>query len=157
MNYLQLVRDVAEGRLNLNSRDSVNQTPLHLAARRSHHEMLEHLLREGAPVDATDLAGRTPLHLAASRRDVRSAELLLLHGANPRAITLDGFTVLYYAVQAGSTLLVELLVNHGCDVNETVTDRDLNRQYSYLHAAVERNHVRVGFVCRIYDGGRTVS
>ena len=43
-------------------------TPLLVAARQGHAEIVKLLLAHGAPVDATDGNGDTPLHLAASGR-----------------------------------------------------------------------------------------
>src|SRR5439155_23211972 len=40
-------------------------TPLLVAARQGHAEIVTLLLAHGAPVDATDASGDTPLHLAA--------------------------------------------------------------------------------------------
>uniref|UniRef100_A0A671S661 Ankyrin repeat domain-containing protein 54 n=1 Tax=Sinocyclocheilus anshuiensis TaxID=1608454 RepID=A0A671S661_9TELE len=53
-----------------NQRDSLGNTPLHLAACTNHVPVITTLLRGGARVDALDRAGRTPLHLARSKLNI---------------------------------------------------------------------------------------
>ncbi|XP_037544403.1 ankyrin repeat domain-containing protein 54 [Nematolebias whitei] len=53
-----------------NQRDSLGNTPLHLAACTNHVPVITTLLRGGSRVDALDRAGRTPLHLARSKLNI---------------------------------------------------------------------------------------
>ena len=46
-------------------KDNDEWTPLHLAARYGHKEIVEYLVEKGADVNAKDKEGWTPLHFAA--------------------------------------------------------------------------------------------
>lgn len=61
---------------------AMHNTPLHaaIAGVRS-YALIEHLIDQGADVNAVAGGGVTPLHLAASRGDVPLIDLLLAHGA----------------------------------------------------------------------------
>ena len=66
-----------------NTRDKVNQTPLHLAVRREHFKLASILLEHGADSNAKDDNGSTTLHRLSENRnsdegDVLNLALLLL-------------------------------------------------------------------------------
>ena len=74
---------------NVNSTDTLGQTPLHLAALTGHSEASRFLLAKGADVNAADTKGRTPLEIARwSMTDVAMKELAVATGqpANAKAI-----------------------------------------------------------------------
>ena len=57
-------------------------TPLLYAAGEGHKEIAEHLIAEGADVNAKDKKGRTPLHQAALSGRKEVAVLLIAKGAD---------------------------------------------------------------------------
>ena len=69
----------------------------------------EHLLREGANIEATTTNGVTPLMSAAETGDVPIISLLLEHGANPRARNNQDETALVHAARGGWVNAVNLL------------------------------------------------
>ncbi|XP_011496620.1 PREDICTED: ankyrin repeat domain-containing protein EMB506, chloroplastic-like [Ceratosolen solmsi marchali] len=142
--YAELVRSVVRHNVNVNvDLGLLSQKSLHLAAMYDHTKMLEYLLaHQGIGVDDPDSSGTTALHVAAFRKNIAAMELLLRYGADPRVKSHEGLSPMFFAIRSGSIEAVELLASHGCDVNEIVVDRDLNRRYSHLHCAVERNHVK---------------
>ena len=71
-------------------RDSDQQTPLHLAAKRGFLEAMVSLLEAGADVGAIDREGNTPLHLAAVRGQLGACRLLLGEMADPNALNKRG-------------------------------------------------------------------
>lgn len=84
------VRDLLNGdETLLNRRDADGRTPLHLAAKRSAHEVIALLLDRGADLDATDGTGAQAVDLAiwsrntraSDRGDFHTARLLLSRGA----------------------------------------------------------------------------
>jgi ankyrin repeat protein len=67
-------------------------TALHLSITGGNPDVVETLLKAGAPVNATDTRGMTPLvwAVATDRPEMRSVQLLLAHGADPSIKTADG-------------------------------------------------------------------
>ena len=57
-------------------------TPLHLAAKYGHKEIVEILIANGADINAKDDDGETPLHKAAWERHEEIAKFLISHGAD---------------------------------------------------------------------------
>ena len=70
--------------------DRVRRTGLHWAARRSHIDIMQTLLRYGAFVDARDTIGRTPVFVAAKAGKVAAVGLLLSCKASPFLRTFGG-------------------------------------------------------------------
>ena len=62
----------------VNAKDEMGETPLHLAAQFGRKEIAELLIAEGADVNAKGDFGRTPLDTA---EDKEMADLLRKHGA----------------------------------------------------------------------------
>ena len=61
--FKEIQRIVASGG-NINSKDTLDRTPLHLAAFYGRTKTIEFLISNGAEVDARDHIGMTPLHAA---------------------------------------------------------------------------------------------
>ena len=72
---------------NINSRNSFNQTPLHIAVDTGQAEITAELLSHGADIDAEDDRGRTSLRLAIDQKKPTLIDLLLKNLANPQGIT----------------------------------------------------------------------
>jgi len=89
--------------VNVNAKDWMGYTPLHLATTK---EIAELLIAKGADVNAKDDYGKNPLHLADTKE---IAELLIAEGADVNAKTNDGWTPLDLA--DGET--ADLLRKHG--------------------------------------------
>ena len=94
-------------------RDSVNRTPLHLAAWTGEIEAVRRLLHHGAEADATTTEGFTPLHQACITGQTEVARILIEAGADVNAETTNGFTPLEIARLEGNAPLHELLESHG--------------------------------------------
>ncbi len=102
------VRWMALKGVDLNFRDKEGYTPLHAAIDRgsdAKYEILETLLRAGAPVNLQGFNEWTPAHLAAARDDVQALKLLVQFGANLSIRTdIDDFaTPLEEAENLGSS------------------------------------------------------
>lgn len=84
---LQSVSDVlfpaglGEKAVNLDSRGSDGDTPLHVMVWRGDRSAVELLINSGADVDARGDMGATPLHVAISQGDESMIETLLRAGA----------------------------------------------------------------------------
>ena len=92
-------------------------TVLHLAAYFGHVDLVQWLIRHGAPLDA--VAGNPslvrPLHSAVAAGSARIAMLLLDAGAEPHAPQRGGYTSLHAAAHRGDADLVDLLLSRGAD------------------------------------------
>ncbi len=91
-------------------------TPLHLAARHGHAEVVKVLLEEGAKLAALDESGRTPLHVASHYSHTTVLSLLL--DAHADCNVLDDYkdTALDIACEYGNHEAVRmLLMNAECD------------------------------------------
>ncbi|CAH1281223.1 unnamed protein product [Diabrotica balteata] len=103
--YYQLKLRKKFGKIDLNSRDIWNNTPLHNALKYGHEELARCLIKSGACVNHVDTDGNTPLHLAArtgttSRTSIDTVRLLLKHMSDVNSKNNRGFTPLHEAVYA---------------------------------------------------------
>jgi cytohesin len=118
----------------VNNKDTNGWTPLFLAARNDHADVVDLLLTNGADVNATNKSGMTALRVAVGGRHQDVAELLLAHGADINARENNGGTLLIGAAYNGHADMVKFLLDHGADVNA----RD--NSWTPLLAAVFFNH-----------------
>jgi len=103
---------------NRKERGAETRTWLHLAIGTDNMQMVELLLKHGAPSDAVDAQGRTALHHAVTNGNGEVIGVLLKFGASCSATDRAGRTPLHVVVNAET---VHLLVNAGANPN--VTDK----------------------------------
>jgi ankyrin repeat protein len=101
-------------KVDLSFRDEEGYTVLHAAIERSsadRYEVLDLLLRNGAPVNAHGINDWTPAHMAAVREDIDALEVLMRFGADLSIRTrIDDYaTPLEEARHLGKTRAVEFL------------------------------------------------
>jgi hypothetical protein len=72
-----------EERLNIDARNELNQTPLHVAASYGNGQACELLIRHGAHIFLTGDDGLSAIHLATRNNHVASVSVLLKYGCNP--------------------------------------------------------------------------
>lgn len=99
-------------------KDNYGRTPLFWAATRGHKDIVELLLKHGAPVGSKDRSNMTPLHIAVTGGHKEVVALLLEHSAPIEAKASYGDTPLIRAIQANSKEIVQLLLEHGASVAE---------------------------------------
>lgn len=91
-------------------------TPMHLAARHGHAEVVKVLLEEGAKLTASDEEGRTPLHIASKYSHPSVLSLLLSACAECNVVDNYHATALDIACEKGNHEVVRiLLMNPECD------------------------------------------
>ena len=88
-----------------------NLTPLHLAARHGHAEVIKILLANKASIIARDKDGLTPLLIAAKYNQTSVLSLLLSAYADCNAIDNDENTALIFACKSGSYTVVRILLS----------------------------------------------
>jgi len=117
---LERVRDlVADNPELVHARDTNQMTPLHLAARGVHPEVVEFLVEQGADVRMKDANDVTVLHSLAFRGATDLAELVIANGADVNAKVAIGSAPIHFAVKAGRVGVIEVLVRNGADLDIT--------------------------------------
>lgn len=101
----------------VNTADNLRQTPLIIAASKSHWGVVRRLLEFGPDVDAKDDEGRTALMFAAKKNRSADAQMLLEAGANVNEVDEKGKTPLIFATEKNLVEMVRLLSAGGADVN----------------------------------------
>ena len=98
-------------------------TPLCLASRCGHIEIVQLLLDRGADIEARDSNRYTPLCLASRWRHIKIVQLLLDRGADIEARASDNRTPLCLASWCGHIEIVQLLLDRGADIKARDSDR----------------------------------
>ena len=89
-------------------------TPLILAARQGHHEIMRILINAEADIEGADKSGNTSLYWATWADQIISVKILLTASANPNNCNKVGQTPLHWS---GSKQMAKLLIEHGADPN----------------------------------------
>jgi ankyrin repeat protein len=115
-------RDLAEHLIaghpeHVNARGGREVTPMHVAAKAGHTDILSLLLENGADLDGRGEFDQTPLHLALWFAKVEAAQWLLDRGADFNARDNTNWTPLHCAVRGKQIQAVRLLLELGTDVN----------------------------------------
>lgn len=97
---------------NVNILNAKDESPLMLAALKSHEKIAEELIKRGADVNKT---GWTPLHYAASSANLPIIALLIENSAYIDAESPNGTTPLMMAAMYGTPEAVKLLLQEGAD------------------------------------------
>lgn len=100
----------------IDKKDDMGVTPLHIAAREDYQEGLELLLERGADVNVQSMYGATPLHYGIKSCDVVKA--LLNKGASPNYSDKFGETPLIVALRNGIMPVLKLLLSVDVDLLE---------------------------------------
>jgi len=93
--------------------DATTTTPLLVATRNGHEDVVKTLLAHGADATRRDGRGNTALHVAASRGEVELC-MLFRDKCSPFCVNGDGMTVVDVAVEKGFFMLAEQLKDMVC-------------------------------------------
>ncbi len=126
---------------NVNTKDELGRTPLHLAVSGDHPEVVKYLVgvyisRGMINVKFSDR--KTLLHFAAYGGDINQVKYLVRKGADVKARDKYGKTPLYMAASKGHLDVVKYLVEKGADVN---TRNNMGR--TPLHEAARNGNLEV--------------
>ena len=96
-------------------------TALHWAVWTDEVEMVQLLLRAGAPAEVPNRYGVTPLMMAATNGNAAILEALIAAGADAKAAMPEGETALMTAARSGNAEALRVLLAHGANVNARET------------------------------------
>ncbi|XP_012535725.1 ankyrin-1 [Monomorium pharaonis] len=97
------------------------ETPLHIASRKNHVDMVTKLLEHDEDPGTQDAGGNTPLHLASARGFHQTVSLLVTSPlAQLEKVNIDGLTALQVAAESGFVNAVRILLKAGADPSQTM-------------------------------------
>lgn len=117
-------------------KDVRNETPLHIAAREGHLEVIKVVLKAGAPIDIGDNEESTPLDVAAIFGHMEVAEYLVKKGAAIDHADVNGLTPLHFAAYNEQPEIAAFLIERGADASATTVNGS-----TPLHGAVYNGDV----------------
>jgi ankyrin repeat protein len=128
----------------VNTTDSLGNTPLSWAAQSGNDKIVELLLvHNRIDIDHRNWAGCTPLLLAAKAGSDKVVAILLEHGANPNLKDLEKNSPLWYAAEAGHAAVVELLLTQDLSDVDLGVNISCHRSATPLCVAVQNGHTEV--------------
>ncbi|KAL6634317.1 hypothetical protein ACP70R_026988 [Stipagrostis hirtigluma subsp. patula] len=108
---------VDELRLDVNTADRANMTPLTFAIDFGNVDVVQYLLDHGADTEIRISTGLTPLVYAIGKGNCEIVKALLCKGANADALTTAG-AALHFAAHNGRDDIVKILLDHHADYNK---------------------------------------
>ena len=125
--------------IEVDSKNSLDRTPLHEAALAGSTAVVQILLERGACIQSQDYKGQTPLHIAADHGFSETMEALLDWNANTEAISnTENYTPLHLAVLRGHTKVIDYLLDRGAKTEAKDTDAR-----TALHMAISAGRLDV--------------
>ncbi|XP_073085658.1 ankyrin repeat domain-containing protein 26 isoform X5 [Manis javanica] len=132
------------GKNDLNDRDKMNRTALHLACANGHAEVVTLLVERKCQLNLYDNENRTALIKAVQCQQEECATILLEHGANPNLTDTDGNTALHYAAIGQNLSIAEKLLSH----NASIEARNKDDLTPLLLAVSENKQQMVEFLAK---------
>ena len=135
---------VIEHSQNVHSQNFIDDmTPLQLASRNGHVEVVCFLLEQGADVTARDKSGSTPLHYASDNGQIEVIRILINRGADLRAQNAKGRTPLHNASSNGRVEVVCILIEHGAVVSAQNRDGSSPLHEALLYGRAEVSRILI--------------
>ena len=96
-------------------RDSLQRTPLHIAAANGYTNLCIKLIDKGISKECRNSDGVTPLNTALWNKQKDTAKALIKIGCNVNSENKFGHQPMHFAVRAGFTDIIELLIKNGAN------------------------------------------
>jgi len=146
------VKKLLDRGANLNAKNILGLTPLHIAAMYGNLELVDLLLKYGADANAKTDHAVTPLHLAASWGRADVVKMLLERGADVNARDDKGWTPLHFATLNNHSNVAKILLENGADANIRYNGREtLKSVESQIKALKSLNLKPTGPLYKIRD------
>lgn len=114
----QMVKTLLEDGAIVESSESGNSSPLHLAAERGYLDILELLIRSSKKINFLTSTSETALHHATKANQMSSVEMLLKSKADPNISSSSQSTCLHEASKRGFTDIAKLLLARGASISK---------------------------------------
>ena len=140
-NYYELTILLLENGMNVNHRDCLGRTVLHIACREGNKYMINLLLRYGADQHIKDYFFRYPIIVAFIYKKDSIIEELLLNGFKVY-LKLDNndFTILHLATIYGSISIIELILRYRYK-NIYINDKTKNEGITALDLSIGKDNI----------------
>ena len=115
------------------------ETPLMIAARAGHQEMVRYLIKKGAQVTEPDNSGRSAINCAGQGGHIKIIEYLLSCGAKINDINL--LDVMAHGDNAQD--IINLCISHGADINKEYETGYRAYTKTLLIQALEENNIEL--------------
>ncbi|WP_133130509.1 ankyrin repeat domain-containing protein [Legionella yabuuchiae] len=150
-NSLDDIRQCIEHGVNLENKIRGNY-PLHLAVKKNSFDIVEMLIRAGAPINSlSGSENNTALHIAVAQGNIKLAEYLIAQGANLNQPNKFDHTVLHLAVKNANLDMVQLLLKHQTiDVNAVSKTGDTALHFASMLASHHESSLKI--VKALLDG-----
>ena len=132
------VRVLIENGADVNAKDELGKTVLHLATREGHVEIVKILIEKGADVDVKDNERYTALHWATLDGHIEIAKILIEMDADVDARDIYGWTALHVAAGNERVEITEVLIEKGADV-----DAKNKNERTAQELAIENKHYHI--------------
>lgn len=108
----EVVQQLLDSNCDINSKDKVKETALHLAVKHGHYNVVKLLVDRKADLNSVDVTGQTPLHKAVEKNDFKVVKLLVENKVNVNIPDNSGETALHIAASKNNSSILNILLEH---------------------------------------------
>lgn len=130
---IEKVSMLLDAGVDINSKNIVGETSMHIAARMGHEGIIDILLEKGALINSINNEGETPLHIVAQTNYISTLQkLLTAEGVEINRQDKEGNTGLHLAGRLNNPDMLKQFFDHGADIgiqnNEGETAHHINKE-----------------------------